>query len=204
MTSSNPAQIVAVTQKAAGLRGEPLRGRFMRSKNTPLSGHRAFASILLASLLTVVAPVTIASAEGPQREQEVRVPGIGVTLKAGWQLLFQDGCRYAVPVSWRESADGDLVLAPDGSNLSVRRLRITNWSTHKAQIKAAYGHVNVHEDSDRRLWLELGDQQRTQHYIDVVTGLSSCAGVLEIRSTTPDRQETANRIANSIGPTLDR
>src|SRR5437773_1164324 len=89
-------------------------------------------------------------------------------LRAGWQLLFHDGCRVAVPASWRADPDAGFVLGPVGDNLSVQRFTITNWSAHKAQVRAAFGRVNVvHEDSDRRLWLEIGDKHSTQHYIDV-------------------------------------
>jgi hypothetical protein len=168
--------------------------------------NRAFVPIVVASLVAVVLAVSTVDAQRPERPQEVRVPGIGVMLKAGWQLLFHDGCRFAVPGSWRQDGDGGLALAPDGSSLSVRMLRITSWSAHKAQIRAAFGQVKVlHEDSDHRLWFEIGDKPRTQHYIDVVSGLKACAGILEIRTTTtPDAEDTTNRIADSIGPAPDR
>ena len=126
----------------------------------------------------------------------------GLAAASDWQFLVHDGCRFAVPGSWRPNADASVVAAPDGSNLSVRSFRITSWSEHKAQIKAAFGPVNVlHEDSDRRLWFEIGDQERTQHYIDVANGLGTCTGLLEIRTTTaPDTRDTVARIADSIGP----
>jgi hypothetical protein len=171
-----------------------------------MSSHRTLVPILVASLVAVAATVRTVGAQRRERQQEVRIPGIGIMLKAGWQLLFHDGCRFAVPGSWRQDADEGLVVAPDGSNLSVRMLRITSWSVHKAQIKAAFGHVNVlHEDSDRRLWFEIGDKPRIQHYIDVANGLSTCAGLLEIRTTTtPDAEDTTTRIADSIGPAPDK
>jgi hypothetical protein len=79
--------------------------------------------------------------------------------------------------------------------------RIVNWSTHKTQIRAAYGRVKIlHEDSERRLWFEIGDKPRVQHYIEVANGLDVCSGLLEIRATTTDAQDTTKRIADSIGP----
>jgi hypothetical protein len=118
-----------------------------------------------------------------------------------WQPLVHEGCRFAVPASWRATEDTSAVFAPDGSNLSVRMFRITNWSTHKTQIKAAYGRVKIlHEDSERRLWFEIGDKPRVQHYIEVANGLAVCSGLLEIRATTPDAEDTTKRIADSIGP----
>jgi hypothetical protein len=60
----------------------------------------------------------------------------------------------------------------------------------------------VHEDSERRLWFEIGDKAAwVQHYIAVPSCLSVCAGVLEIHTaTTRDAQHTTRRIANGIGP----
>jgi hypothetical protein len=79
--------------------------------------------------------------------------------------------------------------------------RIKSWSDHKAQIKRAFGRVNVvHEDSDRRLWFEIGDTPRVQHFIDVANGLTACNGLLEIRAATTLTAEDTNRIADSIGP----
>jgi len=140
-------------------------------------------------------------AQRPERPQEVRVPGIDIMLRAGWQLLFHDGCRVAVPPSWRADPDAGFVSGPVGDSLSVQRFTITSWFAHKALVKAAFGRVNVvHEDSDRRLWLEIGDKHRTQHYIDVPHGLSTCTGLLEIRAATMPSAEDTTTIADSIGP----
>jgi hypothetical protein len=140
-------------------------------------------------------------AQGPLRQQEIRVPGLDVVLKAGWQLLFDQSCRFAVPVSWHLIWDSGFVRAPDGSSLTIMVLRGIGWSAHKAQIRAAYVHLNVvHEDSDRRLWFEVGEEPRVQHYIAVSGGSTICAGLLDIRSNTlPDREDTIKRIADSIG-----
>jgi len=167
---------------------------------------RTSASTVIVGLVAVAVMARAVDAQRPEQKQEIRVPGTRIMLKAGWQLLFHDGCRFAVPGSWRPDVDGGLVSAPDGSNLSVRMFRITSWSAHKAHIRAAFGQVKVlHEDSDRRLWFEIGDKQRTKHYIEVANGLSVCDGLMEIRTTTtPDAEETANRIGDSIGPAPNR
>jgi hypothetical protein len=116
-------------------------------------------------------------------------------------MLFFDGCGFAVPVSWRANEDASSVKAPDGSNLSVRRFKIASWSAHKAQIKAAFGRVNVvHEDSERRLWFEIGDPPRVQHFIDVIGGLAVCNGLLEIRAATNLTAGDVRRIADSVAP----
>jgi len=167
-------------------------------------GRRTLTPLVAASLVVGAAGMSQVDAQRPEQHQDARAPG--VTLKAGWQLRFHDGCRFAVPGSWHSDADGTFVTAPDGSNISVRMVRITSWSAHKAQIRAAFGHVNVlHEDSDHRLWFEIGDKPRIQHYIDVSNGSTACAGLLEIHTATmPDAEETASRIADSIGAAPDR
>jgi hypothetical protein len=161
-------------------------------------------------VVTILVVITIAGpapdAQKLGRKQEVKTPGTDVSLKADWQLLFYEGCRFAVPVSWHANDDASLVVAPDGSKLSVRFFRITSWSAHKAQIRAAFGRVTVvHEDSDRRLWFEIGDKPRIQHFIDVANGVRMCSGLLEVRaSTSPDVDDTTNRIVESIEPAPDK
>ncbi len=142
------------------------------------------------------------AAQRPERQQEVKVPGTNISLRVGWLLLFREGCRFAVPGSWHPNDDASLVIAPDGSNISVRAFRVTSWSAHKAQIKAAFGSVKVvHEDSDLRLWFEIGEKTRIQHYVDVLNGPTVCSALLEIHvPTMPDAADTLNRIVASVGP----
>jgi hypothetical protein len=161
---------------------------------------RMLAPILFVGLVAVAMSVRAAEAQKPEQPREVRAPG--VTPRAGWQHLFQDGCRFAVPVSWRVAADGT-VSAPDGAGrLSVRTVRIPSWSIHKAQIKAAFVHLNVvHEDSDHRLWFEFGDGKRITHYIAIPGGPGACVGLIEVDATAASTaEETTKRIVDSIGP----
>jgi hypothetical protein len=122
-------------------------------------------------------------------------------LRPGWQVLVYDRCRFAVPGSWHADDNASVAVAPDGSNISVRVYRIASWPAHTAQIKAAFGRVQaVHEDSDRRLWLEIADGLRVQHYIEVPKGHIVCSALLEIRpATTPDPEDTTRGIADSVG-----
>ena len=165
----------------------------------------ALSVIVGAVLIAAAAWSPVVGAQGPERT--VKIPGTDLSLKGGWQVLFHQGCRFAVPVSWHADADGSLAMAPDGSNISIRMFRITSWSAHKAQIKAAFGHVNImHEDNEHRLWFEIGDKPRVQHYVDAVNGLSVCSALLEIRATTMSRMDsdTTRRIAESVGPAPER
>lgn len=118
-----------------------------------------------------------------------------------WRVLFHEGCRYAVPASWHVDDGGSLATAPDGSNLSIRMFHITNWAEHKARIKAAFGRVSaVHEDSDHRLWFEIGDKPRVQHYVDVVSGQNVCSALIELRSFGDAVESTTKSIADSVEP----
>jgi hypothetical protein len=165
---------------------------------------RAIALIAFGALGMVLATDKVLDAQRPARQQGQPASRFGVPdmpLLAGWQVRSYNGCRFAVPELWRAAADGSSMSAADGSNLSMRMFRIASWSDHKAQLKAAFGRVNViHEDSDRRLWFEIGDRPRVQHYIDVLTGAVACSGLLEIRTATTLTTEDVNRIADSIGP----
>ncbi|HYM22662.1 MAG TPA: hypothetical protein VEU08_05625, partial [Vicinamibacterales bacterium] len=147
-----------------------------------------------------------AFAQGPERPQEVRVPDTNLSLKGGWQVFMHDACRVAVPVAWHvDDADG-LARAEDGSNVSIRSFHIGSWSDHKSRIKAVFGHIQtIHEDSDRRLWFEIGDTPRIQQYVDVVYGSSVCSALLEtLGPSTPEVQDTVKRIVDSVGYAGDR
>jgi hypothetical protein len=158
-----------------------------------------------AASILVVGLVAGAGGTGPAETQKPggRVSHAGATLPAGWRLLVSDGCRFAVPASWHPSADQSEASAPEGAgNVSIRRMQMVDWPRHKAQIRAAFGHVNVlHEDSDRRFWFEIGDEQRITHYVAVHDGSSSCIALVQAHPTsTLMSRETTNRIIDSIRP----
>jgi len=156
--------------------------------------------ILAATLLAIAAAQL--TAQRPERQQELLVPGTGATVKAGWRLFVRDECRFAVPVSWVAAAGLQVVLAPEGAaSLSVSTLRSVPWSLHKARTLAWLVHPEVREDSTRRLWLEMDDGFRTTHYVSIPNGSDVCSGVLEIL-TTSAHSVTAmiDTIAHSIGP----
>ncbi len=82
---------------------------------------------------------------------------------------------------------------------------IRDWAAHKTRIKAAFGRVGaMHEDSARRLWFEIGDKPRVQHYVDVVSDLIVCSALIELRSSGTDVDGTTKGIAESVGPAPDK
>jgi hypothetical protein len=177
----------------------------MRPRRTTIG----LASALLIGAATMGATqmvTCIVQAQRPERKQGIAIPGMDVTLSAGWKIVFHQGCRFMVPAIWYLDADGGVAAAPDGSNISIRMFNVGNWSAHKSQIKAAFGQVNlVHEDSERRLWLEIGDQRQVQHYVDVSIGTTVCSALLEIRrATASDTPEVTRKIVESVGPASDK
>jgi hypothetical protein len=171
------------------------------------SVNRASALVTGAAILGAIHTAACSvQAQGPERKQGIAVPGMDVSLTAGWKIVFHQGCRFMVPAPWYLDADGGVAAASDGSNISVRMFGVGNWSAHKSQIKAAFGQVTVvHEDSDRRLWLEIGDQRQVQHYVDAITGQIVCSAVLEIRrATASDTPDVMKKIVESVGPAGDK
>ena len=143
---------------------------------------------------------SVVGAQAPERQHDVLIPGFGVRLREAWQMLFHDGCRYAVPVAWRPIPDRSQVFAPDGSSVSIWALHVSNWSLHKERLKAAFSHdARVREDNDSRFWVESRDSVRAQHYVAVTNGAAACAGLLEIRTAQPNQDDTIARIVESIG-----
>jgi hypothetical protein len=140
------------------------------------------------------------AAQAPERPQEVEVPGLGITLRAGWQLLFHDRCRFAVPVSWHADPDEAFARAPDGSSISIQMQKMTNWSAYKADIRRMYARAKLYDDSSRRLWFAIDEGSRMQHYVAVVEAKSVCVGWLELPTSASIAPDLVKRIADSIGP----
>src|SRR5262249_30607135 len=135
-------------------------------------------------MLTILLTASVLT-QAPVRPQELRLPGLDYVLRTGWQLILREGCRFAVPGSWHAAKDGALVLSADGSYLSTATAHFASWIAHKSQVRAAFGAVRaVHEDSDRRLWLEIGDAHASQHYVDVSIGGGACIAILDLPRTT--------------------
>lgn len=174
------------------------------SKADRMSPGRTMTCVLVMLLFVFVLWIRGTNAQRPERQHEFRLPRSGVVLKEGWQLLIYDGCRFPVPEHWQPNVTATFVLAPDGSSVSIGRLRTMNWFVHKAQLKAAFPQLSVvHEDSDLRLWFEVRDGQRVHHYIDVLTGQSVCSAHLDIHSTTmPNADEIARTIVTGLQPAL--
>jgi hypothetical protein len=157
-----------------------------------------FTTVMLLTALATASGAT--SAQPPERQHDVLIPGFGVRLREAWQMLFHGGCRYAVPVAWRPTPDRSQVFAPDGSSVSIWALHVLNWSQHKARLKAAFSSdSHVREDSDSRFWVESLDGVRVQHDVAAATDGAACAGLLEIRTTQPNADDTIAGIVESIG-----
>ncbi len=151
----------------------------------------------LAMLIVVVVP--LARAQQRSHTGEVRVPGTDVMLKRDWQLLTWDRCHVAVPFSWQAEPLEAFAHAPDGSSVSMQTLTVESWSSHKAGVRRAYGSASrIHEDSDRRLWLEATVADRTEHYVAVRAGSTVCAGSIDLRRGADD-SDLVRSIADSIG-----
>jgi hypothetical protein len=160
-----------------------------------MSGRLAVSLALLASCAL--------AAQAPERPQEVEVPGLGIMLKAGWQLLFHDRCRFAVPVSWHPDPDEAFARAPDGSSISIQMQRMTNWSAYKADMRRMYTGATLYDDSSRRLWFAVHEGPHMQHYVAVVEAKNVCVGWLNLHAGASTAPDVVKRIADSIGPAPD-
>jgi len=138
--------------------------------------------------------------QAPLRPSEVEVPGLGVKLKAGWRLLLENGCRYSVPATWSVSGDGTVASAANGSTLTVRFVPDLSRSSYKERVsRSRESAMVVHEDTDRRLWVEFSDDRWMEHDIVVNNSAGACVAVLEFREGTGNDEEIARIIADSIG-----
>jgi hypothetical protein len=80
-------------------------------------------------------------------------------------------------------------------------LKVASWSAHKADLRRMFGHAAVvYENSERRLWFEIDQAPRAQHYVAVAEGVSVCAAWIEMRSDRDSSaRDTIKRIVESIG-----
>ena len=145
-----------------------------------------------------IAAVAELGGQTPLRPQEIEVPGFGMRLHAGWQLLFRDGCRFAVPATWNTSSEGGEVFAPDGSMVWVYAPRSASGYARKLE-RGVRQKARVREDTPHRLWLEVSEGSRIQHYVDVFESGLTCSCVLDVRQSLPGGDETATRIVASVG-----
>jgi hypothetical protein len=149
--------------------------------------------------------VSTVAAQRLERPHELRLPGTNVTLRADWQLLFHDGCHFAVPASWPPTADHTLTRSLDGAlTLVVATVPLVNWSAHKAQVRAAIHSGAVQEDTDSRFRFQAESGHRLLEYVAVRNGATACTGQIEIDAVSAGRfRDTMNRILESVGPSAD-
>jgi hypothetical protein len=161
--------------------------------------------IAATAVATALSAAPALNARGLERAQGVRIPGLDLVLKAGWQLLVHQHCRFAVPDTWHASPDAAFAIAPDGSSVFMSVFTTTSWPAHKGLVKTSAGHLHaVREDSDRRLWLEIGENTRIEQYVEVAQGPSVCAASIEVHVTREDSRDTVRGIVDSIGPVPEK
>src|SRR5262249_43335681 len=123
----------------------------------------------------------------------------GRIVPMAWQRVIFAGCRADVPQSWHTAGHGNLLIAPHGTRFSLRAFEITDWKLHKSQILDTFGRtITVHENSERRLWIEIAGQQK-EHFIDVREGTTACAGILDVTEADLTPSDEA-RIAANLAP----
>jgi hypothetical protein len=156
----------------------------------------------LAGWFTFGGPASTVTARQLERPQELRLPSSDVTLRVDWQLLFHDGCRFAVPASWPPAVDRGLIRSRDGAlTLVVAAVPLATWSGHKTQILAQMHGAVVQEDTDTHFRLQVDNGHRIFDYVAVRDGAIACTGQIEVEVASAARfRETTNRILESVGP----
>jgi hypothetical protein len=162
---------------------------------------------LLTTLVSTLIACAVAHpiAQGPQRQQAVRIPGTDIVLDGGWQLLWTaDGrCSYAVPAAWRKSDDGRRTTQPDGAiTVTVSAIDGASSSAHRAAVKAAMRFATVREDTRVRLWLEGMDGPWAWQHVSVSDGERTCTADIESRPRDRAR-DVVQKIALSVRVALD-
>jgi hypothetical protein len=140
----------------------------------------------------------------------VQVPGTDIVVRRGWRLSIADGCRSAVPMKWRTESRG-VFSSGAGWRMTVSSVPIANWNVYRFRMRAGLDHAaTVHEDSERRLWIESRSEGALQHYVAVNAGARACVGVLDIPRDTqagsdliPDLVDAIDAAPRSWPPSED-
>lgn len=141
----------------------------------------------------------LAAAQVATRPSQVTIPGTDISVRKGWRLSIENGCRSAVPVDWHVETRG-FFSSPGGWRLTVTSVPMASWLAHKRQARATFDQTaTTHEDSDRRLWIESRHDAIVEHYVAVPAATRACVGVLEIPVRADPREETVGAIVESIG-----
>ena len=142
----------------------------------------------------------LAAAQLSMRPPQITIPGTDIVVRKGWRLSIDGGCRSAVPMDWRVESRG-FFSSPSGWRLTVTSVPLTSWLAHKRQVQSTFDRdATLHEDSERRLWIESRHDALVQHYVAVNANARACVGVLDIpaRADTP-ADDTVEVIIESIG-----
>jgi len=158
-----------------------------------------FTTLVIA---LVVSGAGAAAGSQSVEQQGTRIPELGITLPAGWQLLFRDGCHYAVPRSWLVGPGDTSARAPDGTAaITVASVALISWAGYKDEVRSDLRPWKIHEDSESRFWSEFRTATSIIQVVAVRNGSIACTGHLEVRQPMESATEAVTqRILESIAP----
>jgi hypothetical protein len=160
--------------------------------------RRSVPAVAIAIIVTWCGPVT--SAQGPRREQPIRVPGTDVVLGDGWTVVLTNGaeyrCMYAVPTSWAVSPRGERAIDREGEvRVDLSTLDDAQWIAHRSAVRAAMPPAALRQDTSRRFRIEQLSGTRVWEHIEESDGIHVCAVDIE---TTRANQDLVLKIASTV------
>jgi hypothetical protein len=149
------------------------------------------ASALTAWLVVFAATPVIAQTPDPTR---------------GWTVLF-DGtgrCFYSVPPDWKVDDVSEMITpftsSPDGAVTATMRWSAhAPWESATADLRAMRQWKRVHDDSERRYWLEFNEPRARVLHVAVIPSASAGACTIQLEIGDDAREELRRLVPTIIG-----
>lgn len=130
---------------------------------------------------------------------------LAVQAARGWTMLFDvtAHCYYAVPPDWKvdepsETSNG-LAISPDGAVTASIRWSPQTWTRATAELRGLSQPKQVHDDTERRYWIEVTEpQQRTLH-VAVIPATPGGACTIEVEAARSGRDDHRAIIPTLLG-----
>jgi hypothetical protein len=157
--------------------------------------------VLVAVCLAADAAASVAQA--PLRQAPVRIPGTDVVLEDGWTLVYTVGadyrCIYAVPASWVVSPQGWRAVDPRGAaRVEVSALDYATWAALRSTVRTTVPSAALHEDTPRRLRIEVRDGARTWQRVAEGDGAHVCSADINDANVTEREEQVIRKIASTL------
>jgi hypothetical protein len=157
------------------------------------------------SPLPRILAIVIALACAAEQRREVMIPGTDLAVRPGWLLLVRDGCRFSIPLDWKEGTPEEAIEGPHGATLIIQRLRFDDWAAHVTRLRNVFaGDAVIRDGSGDRLWIVRPRNGVTEEYAEAHVEDGACAAILRYPTSVAPNPDLVKQILDSLGSARTR